>query len=284
MLIVEDDLALAEMLSAFFNTQGCRVLATAWGERAIHLASQEQPNLVLLDIHLPDIDGFEVCRRLGERHRTRHIPVIFLTERRERMDRLQGLQMGVLDYITKPFDMQELWLRVRNTLDRVAQAQSENPITGLPESSSAIDVLEQTLREPQSDWGILIATVRGLDAFRESYGFVAGDNVLRVISLTLCRAVDEIADEHGFCGHLEQNTLVLIVPGADLDALQERIAERLSGTLDLFYPPNRRDSRVAELDRLALALRRVTPRDGPFASVASLKKRLLESGGEHLIR
>ena len=284
MLIVEDDLALADMLSAFFNAQGYRVLATAWGEQATRLASQEQPDLILLDIRLPDIDGFEVCRRLGECHRTRYIPVIFLTERRERMDRLQGLQMGVLDYITKPFDMQELRLRVRNILDRVAQAQNENPITGLPEGGSTTDVLEQTLREPQSDWGILIAAVRGLGAFRESYGFVAGDNVLQVISLTLSRAVDEIAGERGFCGHLEQNTLVLIVPGADLDALRERITERLSGTLDLFYPLNNRDSRVAGPDRLALALGCVTPRDGPFASVDSLKKRLLESSGECLIR
>ncbi|RMF35375.1 MAG: DNA-binding response regulator, partial [Chloroflexi bacterium] len=113
-LVVEDDVDTAEMLTAYFEAQGYEVLSAAWGEDALRMTQEVVPDLVVLDIRLPDIDGYEVCRRLRSHRRTEHIPIIFLTERRERIDRLTGLELGAVDYITKPFDIQELRLRVRN--------------------------------------------------------------------------------------------------------------------------------------------------------------------------
>ena len=86
---------------------------------------------MILDIRLPDIDGFEVARRLRGNRKTREIPIIFLTEKRERGDRLKGLELQADDYITKPFDIQELRLRVRNALQRSRQGSLTNPVTGL---------------------------------------------------------------------------------------------------------------------------------------------------------
>ena len=142
-LIVDDDTDLTEMLGAYLNVQGYTVCVTSMGEQTLALASEQQPDLILLDIHLPDLDGFEVCNRLQASHKTRHIPIIFLTELRERPDKLHGLQLGVIDYITKPFDVQELRLRVRNTLRRVASTGKENPVTGLPEGVKVDDVLDR---------------------------------------------------------------------------------------------------------------------------------------------
>ena len=94
------------------------------------------PDLVILDIRLPDIDGFEVARRLRNNQRTQDIPIIFLDRKtRARADRMQGLELGADDYITKPFDIQELRLRVRNSLRRTAPSSLTNPVTGLPEGS-----------------------------------------------------------------------------------------------------------------------------------------------------
>ncbi|MFW6068984.1 MAG: response regulator transcription factor, partial [Chloroflexota bacterium] len=112
--VVDDDIELTEMLDAFFGGQGYAVSTEEWGETAVKRIQEELPDVVLLDIHLPDIDGYEICRRLRQARRTRHLPIIFLTERRERSDRLAGLELGAVDYITKPFDIQELRLRVRN--------------------------------------------------------------------------------------------------------------------------------------------------------------------------
>ena len=107
-LIVEDDLDVADMLYAYFNVQGYDVQIANWGEDAVDICHANLPRLVILDIRLPDIDGFEVARRLRHNRRTANVPIIFLTEKRGRSDRLQGLELGADDYITKPFDVQEL--------------------------------------------------------------------------------------------------------------------------------------------------------------------------------
>ena len=107
-LIVEDDLDVAEMLNAYFRVQGYEVIAVNWGEDGVRACQTENPDLVILDIRLPDIDGYEVARRLRDDRRTKEVPIIFLTEKRERADRLQGLELGADDYITKPYDVQEL--------------------------------------------------------------------------------------------------------------------------------------------------------------------------------
>ncbi|RPI93720.1 MAG: DNA-binding response regulator, partial [Chloroflexi bacterium] len=132
-LIVEDDLDLSEMLNAYFRVQGYEVQTAAWGEDAVRLTLENPPDLVVLDIRLPDIDGYEVCRRIRTQRRTQTVPVIFLTEKRDRVDKLSGLELGVVDYITKPFDIQELRLRVRNAISRAIRPNVSNPVTDLPE-------------------------------------------------------------------------------------------------------------------------------------------------------
>ena len=89
-LIVEDDLDVAEMLNAYFRVQGYEVFTVNWGEDGVRAGQTIFPDLIILDIRLPDIDGYEVARRLRGDRRTNEIPIIFLTEKRERIDRLQG--------------------------------------------------------------------------------------------------------------------------------------------------------------------------------------------------
>src|SRR5258708_2973261 len=140
-LVVEDDLDVAEMLNAYFRVQGYDVYTVNWGEDGVRSAQTVHPDLVILDIRLPDIDGYEVAKRLRGDRRTREIPIIFLTEKREREDRLQGLELGADDYITKPFDLQELRLRVRNALQRLSQRSLTNPPRALPERTQSHDRL-----------------------------------------------------------------------------------------------------------------------------------------------
>lgn len=106
------------MLGAFLRSAGYQVVTENWGEDGVRSARAKRPDLVILDVRLPDIDGFEVLERMREHVSTRYTPVIFLTERREREARLQGLALHADDYITKPFDVEELLLRVQNTLAR----------------------------------------------------------------------------------------------------------------------------------------------------------------------
>jgi DNA-binding response OmpR family regulator len=120
LLIVEDDADTAEMLSLFFEREGYQVLSTAWGQDALKICQDLLPDVILLDIRLPDIDGFDICRQLHNSFQTSHIPVICLTEKREQVDKIKGLEAGAIDYVTKPFSLHELKLRVHNALRRTA--------------------------------------------------------------------------------------------------------------------------------------------------------------------
>ena len=188
-LIVEDDLDVAEMLNAYFRVQGYDVFTVNWGEDGVRAAQTVLPDLMILDIRLPDIDGFEVARRVRTDRRTHEIPIIFLTEKRERMDRLLGFEVGADDYITKPFDVQELRLRVRNALKRVSQGSLTNPVSGLPEGPLVDERLSEVIHK--SGHGLLHIAISHLDSFREAYGFVASDDVLRAISLMVHNTMKE---------------------------------------------------------------------------------------------
>ncbi len=274
-LIVEDDRNLAEMLDSYFVMQGYRVMATSWGNDAVQLADEALPDLVLLDILLPDMDGYEVCQRLRESHKTRSIPIIFLTERNQRQERLLGLKMGVVDYITKPFDLQELRLRVRNVLNRVVNPSEANAVTGLPDEVATDAQLQMYLNDPYSGRGLLIVSLRGLNSFRELYGFIASDEVLRVVSLMVRNAVGEVAGHDAYCGHLFGQTFVAIVPNQTLDALADRIIERAASSLEYFYPGDNRGSKAYTDDRLRLLMGQITDEDGFFNTLEALKQRAI---------
>lgn len=118
LMIVEDDPDISNMLRIYFNGQGYDVDLAQRGSEALEKTRQVMPHLIVLDIMLPDIDGYEVCRTLRTNTRTSHIPVIFLTQKDERSDKLQGLELGADDYITKPFSPRVLIARIRAVLRR----------------------------------------------------------------------------------------------------------------------------------------------------------------------
>ena len=272
-LIVEDDLDIAEMLNAYFRVQGYEVFTVNWGEDGVRAAQTVLPDLMILDIRLPDIDGYEVARRVRSDRRTSEIPIIFLTEKRERIDRLQGFEVGADDYITKPFDVQELRLRVRNALKRVTQESLTNAVSGLPEGPLVEERLSDVIHK--SGWALLHICINHLDAFREAYGFVASDDVLRAISLMIQNTLKEGGSPEDFLGHISPTDFVVVVPPANLPAFQERIRSRLEQSLDYFYPMKDREQASKSLDRLAVQISEVPSVYGRFSSVEQLKNDLL---------
>jgi DNA-binding response OmpR family regulator len=120
-LIVEDDPDIAHMLRMFFTGEGYSVTITPHGKQTLTLCREQLPNLIILDIMLPDTDGFAVFHQLRIDPYTKPVPVIFLTQKDGRSDQLAGLELGASDYITKPFELRELRIRVRNLLQAVKQ-------------------------------------------------------------------------------------------------------------------------------------------------------------------
>ena len=127
-LIAEDDDALTHLLHYNLEREGYRVLKVSDGEQALRVASEQQPDLVLLDWMLPEISGLEVCRRLRHRQDTRNIPIVMLSAHGEENDRIRGLDTGADDYVVKPFSIRELMARLRAVMRRLRPSLAEDVI------------------------------------------------------------------------------------------------------------------------------------------------------------
>ncbi len=270
LLIVEDDLDLADMLTAYFRVEGYEVVTVNLGEDGIRASQSSHPDLIILDVRLSDIDGVEVASRLRGNRRSSDVPIIFMTDRQELIDSLQELELGVDGYITKPFDVQDLRLRVRNVLRRVGQETSTNPVTGLPEGKLVDDHLYQILQK--SEWTALIIILENLDTFRDAFGFVASDDVLRAVSVMLQNAIRDSGSPDDFLGHIDTAEFVLITAPDTAAKLKDRIIGRLDRSLEYFYPIKDREKSTRDRKRLVFKISVIQSSDGSYTSLGVLKE------------
>ena len=278
-LVVEDQVDTAEMLTSYFEAQGYNVTSVGWGKDALAFVENVTPDLVVLDIRLPDIDGYEVYRSLRDRRRTEHVPVIFLTERRKRGDKLEGLGLGAADYITKPFDVQELRLRVRNVLRRSKRGRLSHPISGLP----AAQLLDERLNEllaSDATWEILSVGLQGLDDFAESYGFVARDDVVRAIALMLNHVVSESSHPDAFVGHFNDTDFCIVVAPGGADDMRQALEVRLSEAVAFFYPRSdwnaKQEKGDVDIPSLDVTMGVLESSENSFDNLVALKRAIAE--------
>ena len=232
-LIVEDDFDISNMLRIYFSGQGYDVMVAPRGGEAFSLARQQLPHLIILDIMLPDMDGYAVCRQLRQTIRTSHIPIIFLTQKDERSDRIAGLELGADDYITKPFDIEELKLRVQNAIARALRDNLSDPKSGLPSGRLIEDELRKLMRS--SGWAFLDCKIEHFAPFKEVYGFVASDEVLRFTGLLIREVVDELGTPNDFIGHPGSENFVVITTEASAAAVKTRIKTRFAEEIKTHY-------------------------------------------------
>lgn len=233
LLIVEDDHDIANMLRIYFTGQGYAVDVAPCGQDALDQTRQVMPHLIVLDIMLPDIDGYEVCRRLRVAPRTSHIPVIFLTQKDERSDKLRGLELGVDDYITKPFDIEELRLRVGNALARAERERLTDPTTGLPSGRLIEDQLRRLMQA--QDWAFLEIRLDHFAAFKDVYGFIAAGDALRFTALLLGEVADSLGTDADFIGHAGGDHFVMITGREQVDAIQPQLKARFTEEIQTHY-------------------------------------------------
>ena len=233
LLVVEDDIDIGNMLKIYFSGMDFDVDVAMRGSDALEKTKQVLPHLIVLDIMLPDIDGYEVCRNLRTSMRTSHIPVIFLTQKDERSDKLQGLELGADDYITKPFDIEELKLRVQGAIRRSERESLTDPRSGLPAGRLIEDQLRRIIRE--RGWALLDARVNNFEPFKDVYGFVAGDDVLRFTSMLIGEVVDELGTTSDFIGHAGGDNFIIITKEDKAEAIKARLKERFDTEVQTHY-------------------------------------------------
>jgi len=226
LLIVEDDYDISNMLRIYFTGLQYDVDIAPRGSDALEKTRQNLPHLIVLDIMLPDIDGFEVCHILRTNTRTSHVPIIFLTQKDERSDKLQGLELGADDYITKPFDIEELKLRVQRAITRADQQSLTDPHSGLPSGKLIEEQLRRIIR--LRGWAYMDMRLNHFDAFKDVYGFVAGDDVLRFTAMLIGEVVDEKGTPNDFIGHAGGDNFIVICNEANASTIRTELKTRFA--------------------------------------------------------
>ncbi len=224
-LIIEDDADTSDMLREYFNSRGYEVLTAAWGGDALELCRRIPPDVIILDIRLPDINGYDIYQELRSNLQTSRTPIIFLTQQSGRKDVITGLKLGAVDYITKPFDLEELGLRVRNVLQQTSYQSLVSPITDLPADRLLEEQLKPLLK--RAKWAVLYIGINDLTLFSEAYGFKTVDDALQAIALVLDTVVKEFGTISDFAGHLGEGNFIVITAPDRVQSIKEEVLARL---------------------------------------------------------
>ena len=277
-LIVDDDEDIRAYLEVTLELAGFDVLLAGSGEHALAVARDEEPDLVVLDVMMPGIDGLEVLRRLRADARTSHLPVILLTAKAQTDDTVRGLEVGADDYVTKPFDAEVLLARIHSALRRADLQRARNPLTGLPGNEPIQRTLASRL-EADEPVALLYVDLDQFKPFNDYYGFLRGDDALRSLAALLHRVAVEVGDERTFVGHVGGDDFVMLVHPDRAEDTAEEICNRFDQLAPTLY-----DAADREVGTIEVADRRGVPQRYGLLSlsigIAATDRREFEHPGE----
>jgi diguanylate cyclase (GGDEF)-like protein len=189
-LVIDDDPIVVDILETVFDGD-LRIVTASSGPEGIDKACAEKPDLILLDVRMPDIDGYDTCRQLKSMAETADIPLVFLTARIETDDEFKGLELGAIDYIAKPIIPQIVRVRIQNHLlmkrqrDQLANMSMIDGLTGIANRRRFDDHMDQELRRAvrtKQPFSLLLMDIDDFKAYNDTYGHARGDDCLRTVA------------------------------------------------------------------------------------------------------
>jgi diguanylate cyclase (GGDEF)-like protein len=270
-LVVDDDPFIARLLEIELKAAGYDVRVANDGQTAMGLAQERSPDLVLADVMMPNMDGFELTRRLRQDPRTATVSIIMLTARGLSADKLEGFAIGADDYIVKPFDTPELLARIRGVLRRAKEMRAQSPLTGLP-GNVRIEEEIDGLVERGEDFALLYADLDHFKAYNDHYGFMRGDQAIQTTAALIEEVAREVTGGDAFIGHVGGDDFVLIVPTEKATDAAEAIVKRFDQEVPTLYDPDDRERGYVEVANRRGELQRF-PLLSISIGVASTEKR-----------
>ena len=235
-LVVEDEPAIARLLQVELGASGFEVTVAGDGGEGLAAALADPPDVVVADVMMPGIDGFELVRRLRADPRTEDVSIIMLTARGLKVDTLEGLTSGADDYLTKPFDNEELVTRIRGVLRRARSMRSQSPLTGLPGNVRIEDEIDARISADEA-FALLYVDLDHFKAFSDRFGFVRGDEALRATGHLIRDAARRVAGTEAFVGHIGGDDFVILVHPERVRPVAEEIFVRFAGLVPELYDP-----------------------------------------------
>jgi DNA-binding response OmpR family regulator len=216
-LIVDDEKHIVDLIALSLIPNQYQIMKAGSGTQALELVTKQAPDLVLLDVMMPGMTGYEVCARMKDNPLTQHIPIIMLTAKGELKDKLQGLKIGADDYITKPFDPMELEARVERMLRRVSLDIDTHPLSKLPGSNSVKERLQDEIARGQ-DFIVCNISFPNLKEFCRTVGYRRSSQAVTIIA----RAFADATKDGELVGHTTDDRFIVICKDmAFIEKLQE---------------------------------------------------------------
>jgi diguanylate cyclase (GGDEF)-like protein len=248
-LIIDDDTSLCGILEDFLSDQGYRVMSAHRGLTGFKKAKEEQPHLIVLDVDLPDLDGYDVCRRIRKVSYLQNTPVVMLTARSGEPEEVKGFESGADDFISKPFKPKGLLARIETAIGRSTKQLDANALTHLPGNQAIFKEIEERI-EANEKFSVFYMDLNHFKSFNDRYGFIRGDEAIKLTSTVLSECFEDETLEKPFLGHVGGDDFVGLVNGHKVENLCQRIVEKFDGAIvKLYDEEDRKKGHISTTDR-----------------------------------
>ena len=278
-LVVDDEPTIRHVLKLQLESAGFEVETEENGAAGLARAGTMMPDLILLDVMMPEMDGFDVCRAIRASQRTLHIPVIMLTAKTDSSDKVSGLEAGANDYLEKPFAYLELVARVRGVLAWSRAQRDASPLTGLPGNMSIEAVTLRRMASGQP-YAFMYMDIDQFKAYNDRYGYGCGDDAIRLLADLLVATTENVGTREDFVGHIGGDDFVLVCDYEHGVAVSEELIRRFDAAVPALYSAEDRERGYVEyINRqgaqerarlMSVTVALVTSEDGEFTHYAQL--------------
>jgi diguanylate cyclase (GGDEF)-like protein len=248
-LVVDDDPNVGLLISAVLKKFNYSVVTMYSGEEVLRFLDNDKPDLILMDLRMPGLDGYALCKRIRDNPDTHDLPIVILSGVSEVDAKITTIELGADDFITKPFDVRELRARINRILKRKSMDVSLNPLTHLP-GSPAIE--EEVLKRMAADAPFAFAYIDAdnFKAYNDVYGYAKGDMVIKHIAAVLSDAAKTHADQDYFLGHVGGDDFVLVTKPEKMETAGAEIVKEFDRTIPSFYThEDRQRGYIVTMDR-----------------------------------
>jgi len=278
-LVVDDEPHIAQILKFTLEKAGYQVFTAEDGQDALGKIEKLEPSLVILDVMMPIMDGYEVCRKMREDFKMNQIPVIMLSAKGELPERVKGLEGGANDYLIKPYSNDELLLRVKNVLEWNTKQKEANPLTGFPGNTAIERELKTRINRAQP-YAFLYVDIDNFKGFNDYYGYQKGDEIITFLSAILSAAVDKLGVKEDFIGHIGGDDFVVITDAARAEFIGKFIIDEFDkGAVFLlnesdvkrgFFEVRNRQGEIARVSLMSITIALVISTDNKITHFAEI--------------
>ncbi len=278
-LIIDDDPVIRRIIAKSLTDNGYKTTTASNGAEGLALARAEPPDLILIDVMMPEMDGYQVCDQLRQDPRTIQIPIIMLTALDQTESVVKGLRAGADDYMTKPFEIEELVTRVLVHLRRTDRDVSVNPLTGLPGNPSIEQIITEriTKRVPMA---VMYIDLTNFKPYNDEYGWLKGDQVIKMLAQYVLSAMHEHGNKTDFLGHVGGDDFILVSTPDRAEKIAKEVIARFDSAITGYYAAeDRARGYIHVLDRrgkpfrapiVTVAIAIVTNKHRPFAHLGQI--------------